>query len=736
MIVIALAIVLLISGVWLRRDEQNDQIAELRDLAVPLLVESGLITRERIAPRVRPVREEVVSELFVHQAEDMEIRILVLGPDGLVLLDTDNNGSLTGQTLEPYASTVARVSATANKRNDFFSVPLRNRNRPEDEPFRDQIVLIAAAGQLPTAGGGANVLMLVEPSRTAGVVARFLPPLLLALALALLIALATGYVISRRLAGPVTRMTTASLAMAGGDLAQRVPDEGPDEIGRLATSFNVMSHRVAATDRAQRTLLADVSHELRTPLTNVDGYAHALRDGMFQTELERSAALETISAEAGRMMSLLNDLLELARLESGQAVLDFRPVNVASLLGDAARRFTAQAAKKGISLRIDAPPALTLQADQDRLHRVLDNLITNALLHTDHGGRIDLIAHHTTPKAGPESSRQIHRPRHRNRHSTRPTRANFRPLRSRHRRQHWVRPWPPDRQATHRTARRHDRDREPGRHGDDRYVRPPYTPLRERAPPIPTFSHTCYVDALPSMEPENGPGIATPSKGRHMVGTIRRSIVRTLIVFAALLCLAPLVGFPGLSQASATQDRGRNGRGELCAGAARMTVRALAQLDGALEDLVDDGTLTREQADIVATSLTDGDPGAVTATVSAAGPAARCARIAHSVGVTMQTVSDLLGIEWVEIRERLYGGESLAEIAESTGVSRDELVATLQEQVAKRLDAAEEAGRLTSEERSEREDAARVRIERLIDRHGTGEAESEFGGATPESESV
>ena len=162
--------------------------------------------------------------------------------------------------------------------------------------------------------------MLVEPSRSVGVVARFLPPLLLALALALLVALVVGYVISQRLAGPVTRMTAAAQAMASGNLEQRVPDEGHDEIGRLAASFNTMSRRVAATDRAQRTLFADVSHELRTPLTNVDGYAQALRDGMFQTEAERTAALETISAEAGRMKTLLNELLELARLESGPGV--------------------------------------------------------------------------------------------------------------------------------------------------------------------------------------------------------------------------------------------------------------------------------------------------------------------------------------------------------------------------------------------------------------------------------
>ena len=220
-----------------------------------------------------------------------------------------------------------------------------------------------------------------------------------------------------------------------------------------------------------------------------------------------------------------------------------------------------------------------------------------------------------------------------------------------------------------------------------------------------------------------------------MIGAIRRSTGRALIVATALLVLATLVGFAGLSAASAAQDRGRDSRGELCADAARMAFRALGHLDATLEDLVADGTLTQEQADTVTASLTNGDPDAVTESETAPGPAVRCAGIAQSVRATMQTVSDLLGLELTEIRERLNGGESLAEIAESTGVTRDELIATLQAPVTERLDAAEEAGRLTPEERAEREDAALARIDRRIDRQRGGEPESNIDAVTPESDS-
>lgn len=220
-----------------------------------------------------------------------------------------------------------------------------------------------------------------------------------------------------------------------------------------------------------------------------------------------------------------------------------------------------------------------------------------------------------------------------------------------------------------------------------------------------------------------------------MVRAIRRSTGRALIVATSLLVLATLLGFAGRFQASAAQDRGRDSRGELCAYAARMAFRARGHLDATLEKLVEDGTLTQEQADAVTASLSTGDPDVVTDRESATGPAARCAGIAQSARATMQTVSDLLGLEWTEIRERRDGGESLAEIADSTGVSRDELIAALLAPVTERLDAAEETGRLTPDERAVREDAAVGRIERRIDRIRAGGTESESGDATPDTDS-
>lgn len=208
-----------------------------------------------------------------------------------------------------------------------------------------------------------------------------------------------------------------------------------------------------------------------------------------------------------------------------------------------------------------------------------------------------------------------------------------------------------------------------------------------------------------------------------MAPTLRRLSGRLVTPIAIALMVA-LLGNAGLSGASAAPDRGRDNRDERCADAARITFRALENLNATLEELVADGTLTQEQADTVAASLTDGNPD---------GRPGRCAGVARSIQTTIESVSDLLGLEWNVIRDRLQAGESLAEIAESSGISRDELIDAMLTGVDERLDTAEAAERLTPEERATREEAARARIERLIDRqHPSAESGSGTHSGTPE----
>lgn len=398
-LLLALALVLGISAIGLRRYERRAQEEELLDLAVPLAVEANLLLGGLGGADAGLLRQRATT-LLEYQAFEMDVRLLVLRPDGEVAFDSDQGAPLVGQTLEAYRGAVRITLDAAAGRQRVVRRVVRADGEAVD-PFAGQIVVMAAGGRVSAgqANQGLGALLLVSPLRTQGVTGRFLPPLLLILAIALGVAAVAGYLLSRRISAPVGRLTTAADAMAAGDLEQRVPEEGPDEIGRLVASFNAMSHQVAATARSQRKLLADIAHELRTPLTSVQGYAQALRDGVLPDKAEEQRALATIGTEADRMGRLIRQLLELARLESGQTKLALRPVETRAALDRVQGRFRPEAERRGVTLLVAAAPGLHVLADEERLHQVLDNLVGNALRHTPAGGEIVLAAAEPPPDA-------------------------------------------------------------------------------------------------------------------------------------------------------------------------------------------------------------------------------------------------------------------------------------------------------------------------------------------------
>ena len=143
-------------------------------------------------------------------------------------------------------------------------------------------------------------------------------------------------------------------------------------------------------ERTLQEFMADISHELRTPLTSIRGFTQALTDGTVQDTDQRAHSVEVIDTEALRMLRLVEDLLDLSRMQAGEFRLQREPVDPGELLTHVADVFSQRAEEKGIALRVEADDALpTLALDFDRLVQVLGNLVDNAVRHTAQGG-IDL----------------------------------------------------------------------------------------------------------------------------------------------------------------------------------------------------------------------------------------------------------------------------------------------------------------------------------------------------------
>jgi len=186
---------------------------------------------------------------------------------------------------------------------------------------------------------------------------------------------------------PVSRMATTAHGIAsGGDLRARM-EVSDSEVGRLAGAINVMLDRIeqafvarVRSEAKVREFAADASHELRTPLTTIRGYSELYEQGAVDAE----EAMRRISSESERMRRLVEELLELARLDKGSA-LTMERVDLAALARDAVA--DASAVEPDRPLTLDAPASMVAMADEGRIRQVLANLLANVRAHTPAGTR-------------------------------------------------------------------------------------------------------------------------------------------------------------------------------------------------------------------------------------------------------------------------------------------------------------------------------------------------------------
>lgn len=218
---------------------------------------------------------------------------------------------------------------------------------------------------------------------------------------ALLASLLVAFVLSRSLTSRLRTLTQGAHAMARGDYARAMRlanvRTSNDEIGDLANAFQTMAGNVGRAQQAQRDLVANVSHELKTPLTSIQGFSQAMIDGTVTSDTEYQDLAQIIQQESQRMRRLVEQMLELSRLESGTVRLDVAPVRVDELVENVGKRYARLGEAKGVAVRWASPPQLVMDADASRLEQVLVNLLDNALQYTDTGGQVTLYAQVARP---------------------------------------------------------------------------------------------------------------------------------------------------------------------------------------------------------------------------------------------------------------------------------------------------------------------------------------------------
>jgi signal transduction histidine kinase len=292
--------------------------------------------------------------------------------------DSERSNSWVGETID-VANRPQRFLANAERNtvSGRFQDPDRNRWLVYSPP-------IPEFGQLRI------FYVLQEPTLFSFFRDSLFSPLLGAGAVTLVLGVLLAITIASSVARPLGKLADAAEAISHGDYDQQIVAEGPKEVQSVAASFNSMAGQVKAAQQAQREFVANVSHDLKTPITSIQGWSQSLVDGTASNEAEIGRAARIIHNETNRMARMVSQLLDLARIESGQMELTLEPVDLRQILTDVHHNLGVQAEERGVHLTLDLAPVPPIMGDHDRLMQVFSNLVDNGLAHTPNGGRVHL----------------------------------------------------------------------------------------------------------------------------------------------------------------------------------------------------------------------------------------------------------------------------------------------------------------------------------------------------------
>jgi len=216
---------------------------------------------------------------------------------------------------------------------------------------------------------------------------------------AIILALLLGFVLSWSLIAPIQRIDSRLATIASGDFSGHVDVTNRDELGALATNVNRMNdelervyRELETTSQHKSEFLANMSHELRTPLNAIIGFSQVLREEMFgEVNPKQAEYLDDIISSGNHLLSLINDVLDLSKVEAGQFELDVSRFSLCDALERGVVMVRERATQDGVQVGFVANPEVDIvEGDERRIRQVIFNLLSNAVKFTPAGGAVDV----------------------------------------------------------------------------------------------------------------------------------------------------------------------------------------------------------------------------------------------------------------------------------------------------------------------------------------------------------
>ena len=199
------------------------------------------------------------------------------------------------------------------------------------------------------------------------------------------------WVLARRITGPIEAISDAARKLGSGDFTARAPVDGCVELADFATTFNNMATRLQTIDNSRGQFMGNIAHELRTPMTTIKGFIDGMLDGTIPQE-ENQHYLTIVSQETGRLARLVQNMLDITKLEAGEVPVHARNYDLWKTVNDVVLSDEQRIEDGRIDIRGLGGPPVMICADPDFVHQVVYNIVDNAIKFTPEGGTISFAA--------------------------------------------------------------------------------------------------------------------------------------------------------------------------------------------------------------------------------------------------------------------------------------------------------------------------------------------------------